>query len=59
MEKRKPVAMSVEKCMEELRQVDIETPEQLKMRAMNERELSSTWKVSNETRGMIAQSMEI
>ncbi|MEX3713536.1 hypothetical protein ABFV99_14125 [Cytobacillus horneckiae] len=51
--------MSVEKRMEELRQIEIETPEQLKERAMNEIELPSTWKVSNETRGMIAQSLNI
>lgn len=51
--------MSVEKRMEELRQIDIETPEQLKMRALSEITLPSTWKVSNETKGMIAQSMEI
>ncbi len=51
--------MSVEKRMEELRQIEVETPEQLKVRATNELVLPSTWKVSNETRGMINQSMEI
>lgn len=51
--------MSVEKRMEELRKIEIETPEQLKARALNEIELPSTWKVSNETKGMIAQSLEI
>lgn len=51
--------MSVEKRMEELRQMEVETPEQLKVRATNELVLPSTWKVSNETRGMINQSMEI
>ena len=51
--------MSIEKRMEELRQIEIETPEQIKARALNEIELPSTWKVSNETKGMIAQSLEI
>lgn len=51
--------MSVEKRMEELKQIDLETPEQLKERALNEIELPSTWKVSNETRGMISQSLNI
>ena len=51
--------MSIEKRMEELRQIEIETPEQLKARALSEIELPSTWKVSNETKGMIAQSLEI
>ena len=45
--------------MEELRQLELETPEQLKIRALNEIELPSTWKVSNETKGMIAQSLSI
>lgn len=45
--------------MEELRQLQVETPEQLRQRAMNEIELPSTWKVSAETRGMIQQSIEI
>lgn len=51
--------MSKEKRMEELKQIDIETPEQLRLRALNEIELPATWKVSNETKGMIAQSLEI
>lgn len=51
--------MSVEKRMEELSQIEIETPEQLKARALDEIELPSTWKVSNETKGMIAQSLDI
>lgn len=45
--------------MEELRQLQTETPEQLKQRAMSEIELPSTWKVSAETRGMIQQSIEV
>jgi hypothetical protein len=45
--------------MEELRQLQAETPEQLRVRALNEIQLPSTWKVSQETRGMIAQSLEI
>lgn len=51
--------MSVEKRMEELRQTNVETPEQLRLRAINEVQMPSTWKVSNETKGMIAQSLEI
>lgn len=34
--------MSVEKRMEELRQMEVETPEQLKVRATNELVLPST-----------------
>lgn len=51
--------MSVEKRMEELSQLAVESPAELRLRAMNELEMPSTWKVSNETRGMIAQSMDI
>ncbi|UOE58100.1 hypothetical protein [Cytobacillus oceanisediminis] len=51
--------MSVEKRMEELRQLQAESPEQLKLRAINEVQMPSTWKVSAETRGMIAHSLEI
>lgn len=51
--------MSVEKRMEELSQIEIETPAELKVRALNEIALPATWKVSNETKGMIAQSMDI
>lgn len=51
--------MSIEKRMEELRQLQTETPQELRARAINEIQLPATWKVSNETRGMIAQSLEI
>lgn len=51
--------MSVEKRMEELRQIELETPEQLRERALNEIQLPATWKVSQETKGMIAQSLDI
>lgn len=51
--------MSIDKRMEELSQIPVETPAQLRVRAMNELEMPATWKVSSETRGMIAQSLDI
>ena len=50
---------SIEKRMEELKEIEVQTPEQMRMQAMTEVEMPSTWKVSAETRGLIKQSLEI
>lgn len=50
---------SIAKRMEELKEVQVQTPEQLRMEALTNIEMPSTWKVSAETRGLIKQSLEI
>jgi hypothetical protein len=50
---------SIEKRMEEIKELQVQTPEQLRMEAMTNVEMPSTWKVSAETRGLIKQSLEI
>lgn len=50
---------SVEKRMEELKELQVQTPEQLRMEALTSVEMPMTWKVSAETRGLIKQSLEI
>jgi hypothetical protein len=50
---------SIVKRMEELKEVQVQTPAQLRMEAMTNVEMPSTWKVSAETRGLIKQSLEI
>lgn len=50
---------TIEKRMKELKEIEIQSPEQLKMAALAEIEMPATWKVSAETRGLIKQSLEI
>jgi len=50
---------SVEKRMEELKEIQVQSPEQLRMQALTEVKMPSTWKVSPESRGLIQQSLEI
>lgn len=50
---------TVEKRMQELKEIEVKSPEELKMQALAEIEMPSTWKVSAETRGLIKQSLEI
>lgn len=50
---------TVEKRMQELKEIEVKSPQELKMQALAEIEMPSTWKVSAETRGLIKQSLEI
>lgn len=50
---------TIEKRMEEIKELQVQTPEELRMEAMISVEMPSTWKVSAETRGLIKQSLEI
>lgn len=48
-----------QKRIDELKMLEPTSPEELRLQALENIELPSTWKVSAETRGMIAQSLNI
>ena len=50
---------SIEKRMEELKEVQVTTPDELRLEAITNIEMPATWKVSAESRGLIKQSLEI